>query len=350
MTPTPIGRRRAPTAIAVALLTACTAATTPVPAQTLDVSRPEVRAFIGNLVGKDGFERRYVESVFARIESKESILEAMRRPAEKTKPWFEYREIFLTPRRISGGVDFQREHEIRLRQVAQRTGVPAEVITAIIGVETFYGTRTGSFRAIDAIGTLAFDYPPRAEYFSKELRNLFLLARDERLDITTLQGSYAGALGPPQFMPSSYLNYAVDGSGDGRRDLLKDWDDVIASVANYFVKHGWQAGQPVFAEAQFARGATRVPGPNELVLKDTVGSLARQGVQFTTDLPATAPALLFTLDVAEGQQQHWVGFQNFYTITRYNRSVMYALAVAELSEAIRASVQAPVASVTDAGG
>jgi membrane-bound lytic murein transglycosylase B len=333
----------------IAALIAVLAATllAPAPALSLDTSRPDVQAFIGELVQKDGFEQPYVTTVFGGIESKQSILDAMSRPAEKVKPWSEYREIFITPRRISAGVDFFREHEARLRQISASTGVPAEIITAILGVETFYGTRTGSFRAVDALATLGFDYPPRSEFFRKELRQLFLLAREEQLDIGTLTGSYAGALGPPQFIPSSYRNFAVDGSGDGRRDLLKNWDDIMASIANYFTRHNWQPGQPVATRAEFARDAVRPTGPTELVLKDTVGSLARQGVQFTTDLPATAPAILVTLKGEDGDE-YWVGFQNYYAITRYNRSTMYALAVFQLSEAIAAGTRASVAGA-DAG-
>lgn len=316
----------------------------PAPARSLDTSRADVQAFIGDLVSKDGFQQPYVTAVFNGIESKQSILDAMSRPAEKVKPWFEYRNIFLTPRRISAGVDFFREHEAKLRQVSASTGVPAEIIAAILGVETFYGTRTGSFRAVDSLATLAFDYPPRSAFFRSELRQLFLLARDEQLDVGALVGSYAGALGPPQFIPSSYRSYAVDGSGDGRRDLLQNWDDIVASIANYFAKHNWQAGQPIATRAEFARDAVRPTGPTELVLKDTVGSLARQGVQFTTDLPSTAPALLVVLKGETGDE-YWVGFQNYYAITRYNRSAMYALAVFQLSEAIAAGARAPMAGM-----
>lgn len=297
---------------------------------------------MAELVQKDAFDQAYVAAVFAGIESKQSILDAMSRPAEKVKPWFEYRNIFLTPRRISGGVDFFREHEAALRRITATTGVPGEVIVAILGVETFYGTRTGSYRAVDALATLGFDFPERSTFFRKELRELFLLAREEQLEVGALLGSYAGALGPPQFIPSSYRNFAVDGDRDGRRNLLNDWDDILASIANYFVRHDWQAGQPIATRAELARDAARPTGPTELALKDTVASLARQGVQFTTDLPATAPALLVTLQGEDGDE-YWVGFQNYFAITRYNRSTMYALAVFQLSEAIAAGVRAPPA-------
>jgi|CXWL01.1.fsa_nt_gi membrane-bound lytic murein transglycosylase B len=340
MTPTPSGRRRAAANIAALIAISAASLLTSSPARSLDTSRPDVQAFMVELVKNDGFEQPYVTAVFSGIESKQGILDAMSRPAEKVKPWFEYRNIFLTPHRISAGVDFFREHEARLRQLAAKTGVPAEIIVSILGVETFYGTRTGSFRAMDSLATLAFDYPPRSTFFRSELRQLFLLAREERLDVGGILGSYAGALGPPQFIPSSYRNFAVDGNGDGRRDLLQNWDDIMASIANYFAEHHWQPGQPIATRAEFARDATRPTGPTELVLRDTVGSLARQGVQFTTDLPATAPALLVTLQGEDGDE-YWVGFQNYYAITRYNHSTMYALAVFQLSEAIAAGTQAP---------
>ena len=341
MIPTPTGRRRAAAIIAALIVTsACSVVIAPT-AHSLDIERPEVRDFMADLVKKDGFEQPYVTAVFSGIESKQAILDAMNRPAEKVKPWFEYRNIFLTPRRISAGVDFFREHEAKLQQASARTGVPAEVIVAILGVETFYGTRTGSYRAVDSLSTLAFDFPQRSTFFRGELRQLFLLAREEQLDVGSLLGSYAGALGPPQFIPSSYRAYAVDGSGDGRRDLLQNWDDITASIANYFVEHHWQRGQPIAVRAELARDATRPTGPTELVLKDTVGSLARQGIQFTTDLPTTAPALLVTLQ-GEEADEYWVGFQNYFAITRYNRSTMYALAVFQLSEAIAAGVRGPV--------
>jgi membrane-bound lytic murein transglycosylase B len=333
MIPTLQGRQRAAAARATLIATTAAMLLGAASAWGLDLDRPELREFIAELKANDGFEAQYLNTVFAGVESKQSIIDAMTRPAEKVKPWSEYQAIFLTPQRIGSGIDFFREHATELRQIALKTGVPPEIIAAIIGVETFYGTRTGSYRAVDALATLAFDYPPRSTFFRGELRQLFLLARDEQLDISQLTGSYAGALGPPQFIPSSYRNFAVDGNGDGRRNLLSDWDDIFASVANYFVVHDWQPAQPVAVRAQLKADTTRGDTANELVMRDTVESLRRQGVEFTTDLPAKAPALLITLAGTEGTE-YWVGFQNFYTITRYNRSPMYALAVFQLSEAI----------------
>lgn len=337
MIPTLHGRQRAAALLAALIVTTGALILSAAPAWSLDLERPEVREFMAELAAKDGFQTQYLNTVFSGIESKQAIIDAMTRPAEKVKPWFEYRAIFLTPRRISSGVDFFREHATELQQIARETGIPAEIIAAIIGVETFYGTRTGSYRAVDALATLAFDYPPRGTFFRGELRQLFLLARDEQLDITQMTGSYAGALGPPQFIPSSYRNFSVDGDKDGRRNLLSDWNDIFASVANYFVVHHWQPAQPVAVRAQLKPDNTRGETENELVMRDTVESLRRQGVEFTTDLPSKAPAMLITLAGEDGAE-YWVGFQNFHTITRYNRSPMYALAVFQLSEAIATGV------------
>lgn len=313
----------------------------------LDPGRDDIRRFIDELVKDEGFEPGYVSGVFAGVERKQSVLDAISRPAERVKPWYEYREIFVTPARIRAGVEFHGRHAARLRQVSEATGVPTEILTAILGVETFYGTRTGGFRVVDSLATLAFDYPPRADFFRRELRQLFLLARDERLDIGSLTGSYAGAMGPPQFIPSSYRAYAVDGSGDGRRDLIADWDDIVASIANYFVQHDWQPGQPVAVRAELRDGASAPADSNELGLRHTVASLAAEGLDFASPVADESPALPVRLEGREGTE-HWVGFRNFYAITRYNRSVMYALAVHQLAEAIAAELPAADRALADA--
>jgi membrane-bound lytic murein transglycosylase B len=308
-------------------------------AKALDIQRPEIRQFINDLVAKDGVSRRQAEAVLSRVESRKASVTSINSAAERVKQWYEYRTIFITPRRISAGVDFYRENEKLLKKVAADTGVPAEIITAILGVETFYGTRTGGFRVVDALATLAFDSPNRAEFFRSELRALFLLAKEERLDINAIQGSYAGAMGPPQFMPSSYRAYAVDGDKDQRRDLLNNWKDITASIANYFLAHGWVPNQPIVSRAHLSRSVARPDDVNELSVRDTVASLRRQGVEFSTDLPDMAPAMLVYLEGDEGDE-YWVGYQNFYAITRYNRSVMYALSVAQLAQAIGEGIAA----------
>lgn len=187
--------------------------------------------------------------VFAEVQRKQSILDAISRPAERVKPWKDYRPMFITDARIARGVDFWRQHEAVLARAEQEYGVPAQYIVAIIGVETFFGRNTGNYRVIDALSTLGFDYPPRAEFFRKELREFLLLAREEQLDPLTLKGSYAGAMGLPQFMPSSFRNFAVDFDGDGHINIWNNPDDAIGSVASYFKRHGWVPGEGVVSRA-----------------------------------------------------------------------------------------------------
>lgn len=226
-----------------------------------------------------------------------------------------------------------------LERICAQHGVPPQYIVAIIGVETFYGRVTGGYRVLDALATLAFDYPPRSEFFRSELEQFLLLANEEKVDPLTAKGSYAGAMGAPQFMPSSYRRYAVDGGNDQRRNLWKDWDDVIASVANYFREHGWQPDGPVIVDAKLDPDATFQIDTRNLDLNETVDSLSAQGVQVEIDVPGTTPAILVSAEQKDGPAYR-VGFQNFYVITRYNRSVRYAMAVHDLAEAIAQRVQA----------
>ena len=309
----------------------------PVTVHALDSDRADVQSFMDKLVTEHGFERDYLESVLTQGETKQSILDAISRPAEKTKAWYEYRAIFVTSKRINAGVKFWNEHRERLERISAETGVPAQIMAAIVGVETFYGTRTGSYRVIDSLTTLGFDYPPRSKFFRSELEQLFLLARDERLKLEEIKGSYAGALGPPQFIPSSYRNYAVDGDGDGQRDLFNNWDDVLASVANYFVEHHWRRDEPTVARGILDAEANIPIKKNGLKLTSTVSELHKRGILFDTELDKSAKAELISLE-GEDEQEYWVGFHNFYVITRYNRSVMYALSVYQLSEALAARV------------
>lgn len=317
-------------ALALGLITLSFSPTT----LAIDTGRADVRAFVNELASEHGFERDYVEQLLAGGQSQEKILDAMRRPAEKTKPWHEYREIFITDERIEAGRAFMSQEAPRLTRISLQTGVPAEVIAAIVGVETYYGRITGSYRVLDALATLAFDYPPRSKFFRGELEQFFLLARDEALPADAVLGSYAGAMGPPQFIPSSYRAYAVDGDGDGRRDLLGNWDDILASVANYFVAHGWQANEPIAVKGVPDPARARPSSKNRLKLDRSIASLAGDGLRIDVDLPGDTPAALFELDGAR-DKEYWVGFRNFYVITRYNRSEMYALAVFQLSEALR---------------
>lgn len=301
-------------------------------------------AFIDKMVDSHGFDRAALTALIDAAVIEQTILDAMARPAERVVPWFEYRNIFMTEERIGAGVRFWGEHAETLTQVAERYGVAPEMIVAIVGIETYFGTRMGRYRVLDALATLAFAYPPRASFFTAELESFLLLTREEAVDPTVALGSYAGAMGAGQFIPSSYRAYAVDGDADGKRDLWTDWDDVFGSVANYFAKHGWRSGEPVM---ELAMRRERFEGPepgNSLDLGDTVGSLASMGYVFTTTLPSEAPAAAYSFEAEGGGSEYWVGYHNFRVVTRYNRSTKYALAAHQLSQAIRSRYFATVAS------
>jgi membrane-bound lytic murein transglycosylase B len=296
---------------------------------------PEMEQYIAEVASTHGFKADELRTLLGGAQKKQSILDAISRPAERVVPWHEYRSRFLTSQRIAQGTQFSREQRTALA-AAEARGVSASVILGILGVETSYGRNTGKFRVVDALSTLAFHYPPRAPFFRKELTEFLLLSRDERVDPASALGSYAGAMGAPQFIASSYRNYAVDGDGDGQRDLWRSWDDVIASVANYLAVHGWKAGEPVFVAAE--ADPTQLSSiDNTLALNETVGSLKAKGVRFETTLPDSAPAMFIVAQGVDGPQYR-VGFTNFYAITRYNRSAMYAMAVHELGTAVAATM------------
>ena len=305
--------------------------------QAIDVADPEVRNFIDSMVSEHAYDRGILENVLQQATTQESILEAIARPAERTKEWHEYRDIFLTDARIEAGANFWREHSEALERISEETGVDVEILVGIIGVETYFGRRTGSYRVLDALATLAFEYPPRSKFFRSELEQFLLLVREEEMDATDAIGSYAGAMGRPQFMPSSYRAYAVDSSADGKRDIWTNWADVIGSVANYFVRHGWRADNQVVAQASLSNQWQGDPPENTLKPEETVTSLSHQGVLFATDLPGDQQSQLLTL-IGDDGEEYWVGFHNFFVITRYNRSVMYALAVHQLGQEIAIEV------------
>jgi peptidoglycan lytic transglycosylase B len=301
--------------------------------RALDIDRPEIRTFIDQMVEKSDYDRTTLNAVLRDAKSQQSILDAISRPAEKTKEWYEYRAIFITDERIEAGAAFWREHEQTLSRISKETGVPKEILVGIIGVETYFGRITGSYRVVDALATLAFDYPPRSKFFSRELEEFLLLVREEGMNAADATGSYAGAMGRPQFMPSSYRAYAVDSSEDGKRDIWGDWEDVIGSVANYFIRHHWRRDQQIVAQAFLGEQWHGEVPKNSLKARDTVSSLSGKGVMFSTSLPAESEAQLLTLQGKDGAQ-YWVGFHNFFVITRYNTSVMYALAVQQLGQEI----------------
>ena len=295
-------------------------------------------AFVEQMVEEHGFEAGELAAILERAEINQGILEAISRPAERVLAWHEYRDIFLTDTRINGGVEFWQAHAEEISRASESFGVAPEVLVAILGVETNYGNIMGSYRVVDALATLAFAYPPRSGFFTSELEAFFLLAREEGMDPETLLGSYAGAMGAGQFISSSFRAYAVDGDGDGVRDLWGNWEDVLASVANYFSAHGWRAGETVVERAALGNGRTPGDAANSMDLNDTLASVRQAGYEIAAGLPDETPVTLLSLE-GEGGQEYWVGFHNFRVITRYNRSVMYALAVHQLGRTILAGVE-----------
>ena len=296
--------------------------------------RPEVREFVDEMAQKHGFERDWLRELLSQAEIQPAIVRAISTPAE-AKPWRRYRPIFVTPSRIRGGVQFWSENEKILTQASERFGVPAHMLVAIIGVETRYGGNIGRHRVLDALATLAFDYPRKSEFFRRELENFLLLAREEQLDPLVLLGSYAGAMGQPQFISSSYRRYAVDFDGDGKRDLWNSTADIVGSVANYLHRHGWKTGGPIASRATVEGDAYKAIAKSGLKPRLTIGELQAQGVRAREPLPAAAQAALLELETNDGAE-HWLGMQNFYVVTRYNHSALYAMAVYQLGQEILA--------------
>jgi membrane-bound lytic murein transglycosylase B len=294
------------------------------------------RAFVDEMVREHGYDRAELTGLLEGAQFQEGIIALITRPAE-SKPWYEYRAIMLTPERIEQGVEFWKRNAETLRRAEAEYGVPPEVVTAILGVETRYGRNTGRHRVLDALVTLAFGYPKRAPFFRKELVQFLLMVREEGLDARELNGSYAGAMGRAQFMPSSFRAFAVDFDGDGRRDLWASDADAIGSIANYFVRNGWRPGEQVVLPAAGVDERHRRFLDAGVKPSFTLGDLAAAGVRVSAGgLPADTPASLFDLDEEDGPA-YWAGLQNFYAITRYNRSELYAMAVYELSREIARS-------------
>ena len=301
-------------------------------------AREDVRQFIAEMVEKHGFVGNELRTLFSRARFQPSVIAAITPPAEpRAKSWQAYRALFLTQERIEAGIAFREEQQEALARAAELYGVPEEIVVAIIGIETVYGRNTGNYRVIDALSTLAFDYPPRAEFFRNELENYLLYARDAGIDTLALKGSYAGAIGIPQFMPGSYRRYAVDLDGDGKQDLSGSFADAIGSVANFLNAHGWETGQPVAYSAQ-------VQGENYRKLVDAgikpvyrYGDLANFGVNAAGAAKADAPCALIELTTPGEPSEYLAGLTNFYVLTRYNRSSMYAAAVLELAQAVKST-------------
>ena len=302
-----------------------------------DLQRPEIVEFVNEVVSRDGLNRKDVRALLKEAQPQPKIIETMNRPIEKVAPWWEYRDHFLTPERIREGTSFWLDHKNALEQISAQYQVPSEYLVAILGVETRYGRQTGHYRVLDALATLAFDYPPRHSYFREELKQFLLLAKENQLDPLTATGSYAGAMGAPQFMPSSYRRYAVNVHTDRRRDLWGDWDDILASVANYLREFGWTAGGPVLAETRLEPDPSFQIEPHNLELDQTVESLGAHGVKVEMSVPADTPVVLISAEQRDGPAYR-VGFHNFYVITRYNASARYAMAVYELAQAVAQGV------------
>ncbi|KES20373.1 lytic transglycosylase [Pseudomonas sp. AAC] len=291
---------------------------------------PQVAQFVGEMTRDYGFADEQLLSLFQDVERKQSILDAISRPAERVKPWKDYRPIFLTDARIKRGVEFWNQNAEALARAEKDYGVPAQYIVAIIGVETFFGRNTGNYRVMDALSTLAFDYPPRADFFRKELKQFLLLAREQQVDPLGLNGSYAGAMGLPQFMPSSFRAYAVDFDGDGHINIWTDPTDAIGSVASYFKQHGWQAGEPVVSQAELSMDSAQDAITQGLEPQMSLGQLRAAGWRTHDVLRDDLKVTAIRFEGADGPE-YWVGLPNFYVITRYNRSAMYAMAVHQLA-------------------
>lgn len=301
-----------------------------------------LKTFIQQMVEQHNFNQAALQQLFNQAKKRSSILKAIARPAGKVKPWYEYRDIFIQPTRIKAGVLFWRRYAKTLAKAEKQMGVPAEYVVAIIGAETNYGKFTGKNRVLDALYTLAFFYPRRADFFRQELEHFLLLTREEGFNPTQLKGSYTGAMGLGQFMPGSYRQYAIDFDGDGKRNIWTNEVDAIGSVANYFVQHGWQSGEPLLEATQVAspeagKTLTELPFKPQYRLAE----LRLKGLQHHGQFATTRKSLVFDLEVSPGEIQYWLGFQNFYVITRYNRSTRYAMAVLQLAHSIKMAYSAP---------
>lgn len=293
----------------------------------------QAKPFTDRMVSEHGFERSRVEALLAQAERKQSILDAIARPAERTLEWKDYRRIFIQESRIEQGVEFWREHRATLERAYKEYGVPPQIIVAVIGVETRYGRHKGNYRVLDALATLGFDYPPRSKFFGKQLEEYLLMTREQSLDPLELKGSYAGAMGFGQFIPSSYRSFAVDFDGDGVADIVNNPVDAIGSVANYFARHHWRQGEAVVLAADVAKQHDAEVFEAGLKPKWSVAQLADKGVRSYARLDGDAMASAIRFIGDEGEE-HWLGLHNFYVITRYNHSSMYAMAVYQLSQLV----------------
>jgi membrane-bound lytic murein transglycosylase B len=300
--------------------------------------RPEVQTFIDEMV-EEGFDQSELKKLFAGAVYKQSIVDAISRPAERVLTWKEYQDIFLTDLRVSRGTEFIHENRDALVRAEKEYGVPALVITSIIGVETMYGRIKGSYRVIDSLSTLAFDYPPRSKFFRQELKHFLRLSREEARDPAEPIGSYAGAMGYGQFISSSFREYAVDFDGDGIKDIWNNKQDAIGSVANYLARHGWRRNELVTLPASTPVNEGRALFNVSLKPSSTVAEMKKVGVTVDANLADETNVSPMLLNGKQGEE-YWLGLQNFYAITRYNHSKLYAMAVYQLSERLKMSLLA----------
>lgn len=300
--------------------------------------RVELAHFATRVARRAGLKRQDVLTVLEHACREPRIISMMNRPPEQVLHWWQYRRIFLTPKRIDAGAAFWREHAAALRRIGAEQGVAPRYIVAILGVETYYGQITGSFRVLDALSTLTFDYPARSRFFARELQQFLVLAHRYGIDPLTVKGSYAGAMGPLQFIPSAYLRYAVSTDGEAP-NLFTDWDDIFASIGHYLHAHGWQAAGPVLARVHIEPGATFHIDPDSLALDWTIGSLAAHGVRVDGAEPADTPVALLLAESRTGPIYR-AGFNNFRALLTYNSSKLYGMAVNDLAQAIATRIAA----------
>lgn len=296
--------------------------------------REDVEAFIARMVQDSDYSETELIALFSQVKKQSHLFDLLNRPAEKALDWYQYRNIFIKEKRIAEGVKFWKKHEKLLAEVSGKTGVPAEIIVAIIGVETFYGIYRGKDPVFDSLVTIAFDYPRRAKFFLGELEQFLLLVKEQNLDARSLKGSYAGAMGMPQFISSSYRHYAVDGDGDGRINLFDNIADIASSVANYFVRHGWKPGEtvarPLIAVADNTVSSLQVG----IKPRYKWSEVKKHGFSSRFTIEDNESLALVRLQ-QKNHPEYWAGFKNFYVITRYNHSELYAMAAYQLSVLIR---------------
>jgi membrane-bound lytic murein transglycosylase B len=294
-----------------------------------------VRKFIDEISARHQLDAGELRSMFDKIERQDKVIESISRPAERVLQWKDYRPIFISDKRVDGGVKFWRENRDVLERAEREYGVPVSIIVAIIGVESFYGRHKGRYSALASLATLAFDYPPRSKFFRSELEHFLLLAKEESFDPLAIKGSYAAAMGMPQFISSSYRHYAVDFDGDGRRDLWSNIADVSGSVANYFRRQGWRSGEPVVEKVNPAGDRYVKLITSGLKPSVSSGQLQAAGIELSQSAPGNKS--LMQLMGNEGEEL-WVGHKNFYVITRYNHSKLYAMVVYQLSMLVEAAI------------